>query len=338
MKPPRWVLAVAGFAVLALAADVGVFLLARGGGSADAANARDHIAVIDPKTQTVVRQVEVGHSPTAVVTGYGGVWVLNKGDSTLTHIDARTRKVVRTIHPDATANDITTGAGGLWFAGRPRGRVQRPLEIAELERIDPATGAVNRRFDTHTGAAVVAEGGGALWSTGYLGNHVRGEARSDARTGAMSQIDIGIYGDLLTADDNAVYWVASAGDRIARVSTKTGVMTASLPLATDASLAAGLVPPNPTDVAVGGGSVWISTTGGTVIRLDPNLRGISASIPACRNALALDYGEGAVWVACGDGSVVRVDPSTDQPGVPITVGGLPRGIAAGEGAVWVTLN
>jgi streptogramin lyase len=103
-------------------------------------------------------------------------------------------------------------------------------------------------------------------------------------------------------------------------------------------LAAGLVPPNPTDVAVGGGSVWISTTGGTVIRVDPKLRGISASIPACRNALALDYGEGAVWVACGDGSVVRVDPSTDQPGPPITVGGLPRGIAAGEGAVWVTLN
>jgi virginiamycin B lyase len=109
-------------------------------------------------------------------------------------------------------------------------------------------------------------------------------------------------------------------------------------LASDASLASGDIPPNPTDVAVGGGAVWISETDGTVIRIDPRLGGIVASIPACRNALAVAYGEGAAWVACGNDTVVRVDPATDTPGRPIPVGRLPRGIAAGEGAVWVTLN
>jgi hypothetical protein len=115
-------------------------------------------------------------------------------------------------------------------------------------------------------------------------------------------------------------------------------MTRSLPLATDATVAAGNLPPNPTDVAVGGGSLWISAVNGSLLRLDPRLRGIQASIPVCRNALAVAYGEGAAWVACGNRTVVRVDPKTDQPGYPIHVGALPRGIAAGDGAVWVTLN
>jgi hypothetical protein len=151
-------------------------------------------------------------------------------------------------------------------------------------------------------------------------------------------VNIEIYGDLIAADENAAYWVGSIASRIARVSTRTGLLTNSLPLATDESLAAGHVPPNPTDVALGGGALWISAVDGSVIRVDPNLRGIVASIPVCGNALAIAYGEGAVWVACGDATVVRVDPKTDRAGAPIHVGALPRGIAAGDGAVWVTLN
>ena len=130
MRLPPWVLAVVGVAVLVVAIDVAVFVVARGGSSADAGNPRDKVAVIDPASRSVVDDVEVGHAPTAVVAGYGGVWVLNRGDGTLSHIDARTHKVVHTIEPDATANDITAGAGGLWFVGRPRGASQRPLEIA----------------------------------------------------------------------------------------------------------------------------------------------------------------------------------------------------------------
>jgi hypothetical protein len=330
------VLAVLGVSVLVAALDVAVYAFARNGSSAVDDSGR--VAAIDPASGEIVADLKVGRLPTAIVTGYGAVWVLNRGDGTVTRIDARTRKLVSTLEPDATANDVTAGAGGLWFVGRPRGAIQRPLEVAELERIDPVTGAVDRRFDTKTGASVVAAGGGALWSTGYLGGHVRGAARSDALTGAMRKVDIGIYGDLVAADDQAVYWVASIGNRVARVSTRTGRLTASLPLATDQSLAAGIVPPNPTDVVVGGGSVWISTTGGTVVQVDARLRRVIGSTRACKNALALAYGNGVVWVACSDDTVVRLDPASSRAGAPIGVGGLPRGIAVGGGAVWVTLN
>jgi hypothetical protein len=326
-------------ALVVAAIDVGVLVLTRNGTpAADAQTEADVVAVIDPASSRVVDRVHVGRTPTTIAAGYGGAWVLNKGEGTLMHLDARSHHVVDTVHLDVTATDLALGAGGVWFAGRPRGDVAHPLEYAKLERINPATGRVDREFDTSTGAFVLAAGGNALWSTGLMPGHVRGAARSDAVTGAMSKVNIEIYGDLIAANDRAAYWVGSIASRVARVSTKTGKLTNSLPLATDASLAAGRVPPNPTDVALGGGSLWISAVDGSLLRVDPNLKGIQASIPVCRNALAVAYGEGAVWVACGNSTVVRVDPKTDQPGLPIHVGALPRGIAAGDGAVWVTLN
>jgi len=337
---PRWVLAVIAAAVVVAAIDVAVFFLARDGtppAEARAAGA-DLVAVIDPSSRHVIDSVRVGRSPTTVATGYGGAWVLNKGDGTLTHINARTHRVIQTLPLDVTANDLTVGAGGVWLVGRLRGDVTHPLEFAQLERVDPATDHIDRQFQTHTGAFVLAAGGNALWTTGLLAGHVRGAARSDAVTGAMRKVNIEIYGDLIAADDSAVYWVGSIASRVARVSTRTGLLTNALPLATDASLAAGHVPPNPTDVALGGGALWISAVDGSILRVDSHLSGIVASIPVCRNALAIAYGEGAVWVACGNATVVRVDPKTDTAGAPIHVGGLPRGIAAGDGAVWVTLN
>ena len=334
-------LGVAVAAAVVAATDVAVFVFASHGTPGAEARSRggaDLVAVIDPQSSRVVDRVRVGRTPTAVATGYGGAWVLNKGDGTLTHIDAGSHHVVATLTLDVTANDLAVGAGGVWFVGRLRGDTKHPLDFVKLERIDPASGDVDRQFETHTGAFVIAAGGNALWSTGLLPGHVRGAARSDAMTGAMRRVNIEIYGDLIAADESAAYWVGSTASRVARVSTRTGLLTDSLPLATDASLAAGHVPPNPTDVALGGGSLWISAVDGSVIRVDPELRGIVASIPVCQNAVAVAYGEGAVWVACGNATVVRVDPKTDLAGPPIQVGALPRGIAAGDGAVWVTLN
>ncbi len=328
-------IAVAGVAGLVVAIDVAIFLVPRG--SASDTNPNGVVAMIDPGANRVVSRIDVGRQPTAVAAGYGGVWVLNKGEGTVTHLDAHTGKQIATLDPDAAATTLSLGAGGVWFTG-PRRGVSAPIEDAKFERINPSTGAVDRTFETTTGATVVAAGGHALWSTGYLGGNIRGAARSDAVTGAMRRLDIGIYGDLVTAGDRAVYYVGSLGKRVARVSTATGLLTNSMTLATDASLAAGHVPPDPTGVVVGGGSLWISESDGTVLRIDPRLNGIKASIPACRNAIAVAYGEGSVWAACGNGTVVRIDPASDRPSAIVVVGRLPRGIAAGEGAVWVTLN
>jgi hypothetical protein len=320
------------------AIDVGVLVATRGGApAADASAGADLVAVIDPQTSRVVDRVHVGRTPTIVGAGFGGAWVLNKDDGTLTHLDAHSHHVAGTLRLDVVATNLAIGAGGVWFAGRPRGDERDPLEFAKLERINPATGHVDRECNTRAGAFALAAGGNALWTTGIMAGHVRGAARSDATTGAIRKLDLQMYGDMIAADEHAAYWV-STGSHVARVSTRTGLLTSVLPLVSDASLAAGHVPPNPTAVALGGGALWIGAIDGSLIRVDRNLRRVVARIPVCRNALAVAYGEGAAWVACGDATVVRVDPKTDRPGAPIDVGALPRGIAAGDGAVWVTLN
>jgi len=327
-------------AVVVAALDVVVWIAAHEATPAAAARpgGADVVAVIDASSRRVVDNVPVGRSPTLVASGYGGAWVLNKGEGTVTHIDEATRRVVATLPLDVTPSDLTVGVGGVWLVGRTRGDSTQALETARLERINPRTDRVDRRLDTQTGAFVMAAGGNALWSTGLLPGHVRGAARSDATTGAVRRVDIEIYGDMIAANDEAAYWVGSIASRVARVSTRTGRLTSSMPLASDASLAAGHVPPNPTGVALGGGALWISAVDGSVLRIDQHLHGVVASVPVCKNALAITYGEGAVWVACSDSTVVRLDPKTGKAGAPIHIGGLPRGIAAGGGAVWVTLN
>jgi hypothetical protein len=335
---PRWVLVVVGVVVLVAAVDIGLVLIARNGADGAAAEPGGTVAVIDPVGARVVARVGVGAQPTLVATGFGGVWVLNQREGTVTHIDAHSHRVVSTLDPDAAANGLTVGAGGVWFVGRTRELASAPIEEAKLERIDPATGSVDRTFDTSTGASVIAATHGALWSTGYLGGHVRGAARSDATTGELQRVTLGIYGDLIAAGEDAVYYVASLGNRIARVSTTTGKQTAEMTLVTAARLAAGYVPANPTGAVVGGGSLWVSESDGTVLRVASSLGRITARIPACSNALAVAYGGGAVWAACGNGTVARIATDTNRVSAVVSVGRLPRGIAAGEGAVWVTLN
>jgi hypothetical protein len=337
---PRWVLVVVGVVILVAALDVAVFIAARSHSAAAIVPQQrtGAVAVIDPRSGRVTTRIPVGREPTIVAAGFGGVWVLNKGQGTVTHIDARTSRVVSTLRSDAAANALALGAGGIWFVGHARSKASAALEAALLERIDPASGLVDRHFATRTGASVIAAGRGALWSTGYLGGHIRGAARSDAATGALRRLDIGIYGDLVAADDAGVFYVASLANRVASVSARTARLTGSINLISDASLAAGNVPSSPTGVVLGAGSLWISKSDGTVLRLPRSLGGITANVKACSNALAIAYGESAVWVACGDDTVVRVDPATDKATKVASVGRLPRGIAAGEGGVWVTLN
>ena len=72
-----------------------------------------------------------------------------------------------TLEPDAVANVLALGAGGVWFAGHTRMLQDAPIEQTSFERINPATGAVDRTFDTRMGPVVFAAAGRSIWSTGF---------------------------------------------------------------------------------------------------------------------------------------------------------------------------
>ncbi len=341
---PPWALGVVGLGAAALAVDAGIYFLTRTpsqrANGENRPSAVDSVHVIDPLAGRVVARVPVGRQPTAVAAGFGGVWVLNQQDGTVTHIDARARKVVRTIAPRDPVDGISVTSTGVWMLGHPRlepGGRNASLFATTLDHIDPGTDKIDRQLMNRSGALVFAAGAGSLWSFG-LTTKGRGDVRASPRTGEFSILAAPIYGDLVAADGDAAYFVTSLGARIQRVDARTGRLTASLSLVPLARLLAGKPTPDPTDIALGGGDVWLSQTDGTVLRVDGALRRVDRTTKACANALAIAYGEGAVWAACANGTAVRVDPRTGAASPPIRVGGLPRGIAAGEGAVWVTVD
>lgn len=341
VKVPRWVLGVAAAVVVAAAADGALFALTDRGSSHAVAASTEGVAVIDASRGRLVERLEVGRQPTMVASAGGVLWVLNKSDGTITRVDEQSRKVDRTLKLPQSTDDITLGDGALWVTAPGLLTTYTPANphgTTTIRRLDALTGAVRHIVHLNTGGVQIVEGSGALWTTGFVQGDVRRGTRSDPVTGDVTILDDRVFGDLLAANGNSAYFVTSLGARVQRVDGHTGKLMRSLSLADVKDLIAGRLPPNPTDVALGGGKLWLSQTNGTVLQIDLALRHVERTIKACGNAIAIAYGEGAVWTACTDGTAVRVDPFTGRASPPIRVGGLPRGIAAGGGAVWVTVN
>ena len=93
----------------------------------------------------------------------------------------------------------------------------------------------------------------------------------------------------------------------------------------------------PEGVAVGDGSIWVSTLGqGELLRLDPGGSEL-ARIAIGGPGGAVAFGRGAIWVAnTGGDTLLKVDPDTNAVERETTVGASPYGIAIGDGGIWVS--
>lgn len=221
---------------------------------------------------------------------------------------------------------VAAGLGGVWVADNLRGR---------LVRVEPEGPSVVGRSPAGQAPVGVAVGEGAVWVAGADGA-VR---RFDAATGEPTDTPERVPGAAGVAVGEGAVWVTSrSGGTVTRLDPATGRRSGS-PIE---------VGPEPTDIAVGGGGVWVANSGqrnGTVSRIDPESREAGEPIEVVEGqVLALAYGEDGVWVAgteLGRGdeiAVLRVDPSSsgvegalirlDRPGLPVR-------LAAGAGSVWV---
>ena len=111
------------------------------------------------------------------------------------------------------------------------------------------------------------------------------------------------------------------------------------------------VPPQPGVPAVAAGAVWVpSTAAGTVVRVDPATRAVTAAVAAfapttsgltCAPFVACQYMNAAVaagddlWVSCDAcGEVARIDTAANLVTSRIDVAPQPGGLALGGGFVW----
>ena len=124
---------------------------------------------------------------------------------------------------------------------------------------------------------------------------------------------------------------ASFGEGLIRVNPATGEHGVFARI-TRGGAVAGL----PTDVAVGGGRIWMGRADGTLVRLDPTSRGETVSVEGLAPIDGIDYGHGAVWTLdVLGGTVTRYDPETMRVVAAIPVAGGVDSIVSGERGLWV---
>jgi DNA-binding beta-propeller fold protein YncE len=173
---------------------------------------------IDPQTNEIVAEIEIGGFPQGVATGFGSVWVASSDppdgvEGAVSRVDPETNVVVLTIPLDNLPEYVATGEDGVWVTAND-GTV-RLIEPSTDQLIEPPARVADG------GQTSIAVGGGFVWATAITGSEL---------VGSVSQIDPDtseVIGEPITAGvspfglafgDDAL-WIANAGDGTVTIHT-----------------------------------------------------------------------------------------------------------------------
>jgi DNA-binding SARP family transcriptional activator/streptogramin lyase len=330
-------------AALALAGGLTAFATRAGGHPALPPPVQPNSLVrLDPKTGKVVTVTPVGLEPGSISATPKALWIVNRGDRTVSRYDLNTHGV-QTIGSFASAPyDIAADAdGNVWVSNR------KPA-VTWILRSATGTGTSAVPLETKTiavpplSAAAEAVGAGYLWV-------VAGPATRPTGSDRVSLIDVGSrrlassirLGRATTAIafGYGSAWIGTFDRRqssawLTRVRAGSGRESVGI----EAGDGWG-----PLSIATGEGSVWVLTSAGTLVRMDPETARVLRRIRmAAREPAFVAVGAGSVWTAnLEDFSVSQIDPQTDKVVRTIPLGSYTRilcGIAATHDAVWVTVG
>jgi YVTN family beta-propeller protein len=327
LAPPPWRrrrwLAAAALAVAAVIA--ALFLTTRGSGSGLGQVDPNHVGVIDPATNEIVDQVQVGIRPGPVAVEGGTAWVGNLDDRTLTKIDVKQRTSSGTFPLDnRTPTGIAVGAGSVWIAHGA---------VGKLAQVDPQFGQVAETIDiageaVNASSAAVTVGEGSVWAV-----------FADSTVARVDPAAVTVVGRTFAGSAPAGVVVHSGYVWVVNTESATAQRYQPSTFEEGALGTPTSVGQRPTAIAAGEGAVWVANTGSdTVTRIDPGTPPTTEPIRVGDGPAAVAVGAGAVWVAnAGDGTVSRIDPQTYEVEM-IETGNAPSGIAVGDGFVWVSVQ
>ena len=342
----RWV--IAGAAALAAAA-AGLLAIALAPGSPKPVSVPPNsVAVIDPRTRTIVDAVPTDDNPGPVSAGAAGLWVLNLNSATVSRIDTRTRQVVATKGiggspgTGGTPGGVAASQFEVWLnragcAGEKPGELIHlfsarggGVDLTEADNL-PMAGAVpgHPKGDNAPGCGIAARDSSVWLTANFPPGMVRVDY--DATTG-RSRIVWGRpmpVASAMAVGFGSVWAIDPQSQVIRRIDPDTGQPTVDLHAGA-----------NPVAVAVGAGAVWVANAeDNSVSRIDPRTNTVTQAIPVGAGPAAVATGAGAVWVALTDaGSVARIDPATNRVTATIAIGHRPQGVAVADGLVWVTVR
>jgi DNA-binding SARP family transcriptional activator/ABC-type transport system substrate-binding protein len=271
---------------------------------------------IDPRTLQIVRSISIGPTIGGFTAGDGGLWFVAADSRTLLRVDPRYGLVTRrsrlspqsepNLGPIAESADLAFADGSVWAAHG----------LAQVDRVDPASGRVIHRFPIRD-ASLLAVGGGAIW----VGSSDVGQlTKIDPATNVIvATARIRPWISALTAGGGFVW--ASNSERIWKLSPG-GELLDTIKTPSDTG-----------SIIFGDGALWVTNDIlGTVTRIDPQTDatrdyhvGHLVTITTSRNLVAVDVSPTYLdLVAALKGQVLQVRFSQDWIDDPDpAVGGQP---------------
>jgi streptogramin lyase len=210
-----------------------------------------------------------------------------------------------------------------------------------VSRIDPQTLQITSPWQAPAGSASIATGAGAVWVADGFRARV---LRFDPVTAAVREISVATgttgSGSRLSSvsvggSPREYVWVVDAlGTAVYRIDPADTTAQQTFQIAG-----------TPTQVAVAGGTVWItSEPGDKLFELDASSGATRTTVDlaraGCNAPTGIAIGSGGVWVSCSlSGNVVEVSSATAQVLASLPVNGSPDAMTVDDqGRVWVAVH
>jgi virginiamycin B lyase len=254
---------------------------------------------IDAASGEIQAEIPIGQGPyhgVAVATDF--VWVLNRGDHTLSQIDPVSNRAVRTIPVSTDANDegtIGVGEDAVWVVTSDADSLHK-----NLSRINPESGQIIAKtpIPADSGSVIVSFGG--VWITNPKANTV---TRIDPSSGQIvASIRVNRNPRSIDAGLGSIWVLCQKDGTVSRIDPTTNRVVAAIEA----------VPPGSSaDLSVGQGSVWLASTGNTLSRIDPETNAVAQRYQDSLGANAIQAGLGFVWISEHAGQIWKISAQRD---------------------------
>jgi hypothetical protein len=317
-------------ALLIAAAAVGVVLSVTGGDKQLVVKPNS-LVVIDPHRNRIVGVVPVGSTPRGLAVGSKAVWVTNAADGTVTEVDLKQLKLIQTIGIGKQVSDAVVASGRVWVVtGIDNSLVQID------ERSGGILGTLPLSSDPSASAHAVAAGYGAIWATSGDRLLKIDASSGDVLAGFGGRACCFGVNDVAVGLRAA--WIADVSELIFRITAANARITGSAPLGViPIAIAIGdgsvwLTVPGPA-----GDRVALWRVDPLTLRVIQTIAiGPEEGYPP---AVELTAGAGAIWVTnFFAGTLVRVDPKLGVVTATIKIGHHPFGVVYGANRIWVTVS
>jgi virginiamycin B lyase len=238
---------------------------------------KNNVSRMDGKT--VLQTITGFDKPcSGLAIGFGSLWVPNCGSQSLSRVDLKTGKITKTISVGIADSEggLSTGADSVWLLTDKK---------STLARIDPKTDSIISTLALPEGCYNTAFGFNSVWISCTKQNTV---VRVDPKNNAiLSTIPVGPKPRFLTVGEGGV-WTLNQGDgTITRISAADNKVAATIAVG---------IPGGGGDISAGEGSVWATSFGFPLSRIDPATNQVVQQFVG-EGGDAVRAGHGQIWLS-----------------------------------------